>query len=61
MRIALVHDSLCRVGGAERVFQYMCEEFAEADVFALACNPEQTIPYFANGRVKTTWLNGIVR
>jgi glycosyltransferase involved in cell wall biosynthesis len=61
MRLALVHDYLCGKGGSERVFQYMCEEFPEADAFALACNPPQTYPYFATREVRTTYLNPIVR
>ena len=31
MKIAVVHDYLCGIGGSERVFQYICEEFAEAE------------------------------
>lgn len=34
-RVALVHDQLYTVGGAEKVLQSLCEIFPEADVFAL--------------------------
>lgn len=61
MRIALVHDFLCAVGGSERIFQYLCEEFPEADVYTLAFNPEKTFPYFKERKVNTTWLNRCVR
>lgn len=61
MRIALVHDHLCGMGGSERIFQYLCEEFAEADVYTLAYNPETTLPFFSLRPPKTTWLNRFVQ
>lgn len=61
MKIALVHDYLCGMGGAERVFQYICEEFAEADIFTLAYNQMTTLPYFASRKINTTYLNRFVR
>lgn len=62
MRIALVHDYLCTVGGSDRVFQYMCEAFPTADVYALSLNRSQAIPYFANSKnVRTTWMNPFVQ
>ncbi|MCU1284845.1 MAG: hypothetical protein JWO13_1195 [Acidobacteriales bacterium] len=61
MKIALVHDYLCGIGGSERVFQYMCEEFPEADTYALACNPALTYPYFSKRPPRTTWLNPFVQ
>lgn len=61
MKIAIVHDYLCGLGGSERVFQYMCEEFQEADIYTLAYNPDATYPYFRERQIKTTWLNPFVR
>lgn len=61
MKIAIVHDYLCGIGGSERVFQYICEEFQEADVYALAYNADATLPYFKSRRINTTWLNPFVR
>lgn len=61
MKIAIVHDYLCGIGGSERVFQYMCEEFQEADVYTLAYNPEATYPCFRERRIRTTWMNPFVR
>jgi glycosyltransferase involved in cell wall biosynthesis len=60
-KIALVHDYLCNKAGSERVFQYMCEAFPEADVYTLAYNPSKTFPYFESRRVRTTWLNSWVQ
>lgn len=61
MRLALVHDYLCGIGGSERVFQYICQEFPEADIYTLAYNPEQTFPYFKTRKINTTWLNTFVQ
>jgi glycosyltransferase involved in cell wall biosynthesis len=61
-RIALVHDYLCTIGGSDRVFQYMCEAFPDADVYALSLNRRRAIPYFATKKdVRTTWMNPIVQ
>jgi glycosyltransferase involved in cell wall biosynthesis len=61
MKMAIVLDQLCGMAGTERVAQYICEEFAEADVYTLAYNPQTTFPYFATRNIRTTWLNRIVR
>lgn len=61
MKLALVHDKLVDIGGSERMFQYMCEEFAEADAYVLSYKPEATLPYFANRHIRTTWMNPLVR
>lgn len=61
MKIAIVHDYLCGIGGSERIFQYMCEEFSEADAFTLAFNPSRTYPYFSTRTIHTTWFNGFVQ
>ena len=61
IKIAIVHDYLCGIGGSERVFQYMCEEFQAADIYALAYNSDATYPYFKSRRIHTTWLNPFVR
>lgn len=60
-KIAIVHDYLCGIGGSERVFQYLCEEFPEADAYTLAYNPSKTLPYFVNRNIRTTWLNRFVQ
>ncbi len=61
MKIAVVHDYLCGVGGSDRIFQYLCEEFVEADVYTLAYNPERALPYFKNRKIHTSLLNKLVR
>ncbi|HLB52719.1 MAG: hypothetical protein A3E80_01815 [Chlamydiae bacterium RIFCSPHIGHO2_12_FULL_49_9] len=61
MKIALVHDHLCGVGGSERIFQYLCEEFPKADVYTLSYNSKNTWPYFKNRKIHTSWLNLFIR
>ncbi|MEO5364876.1 MAG: glycosyltransferase [Magnetococcus sp. WYHC-3] len=61
MKIALVHDYLCGRGGSERVFQYICEAFPEADAYVLAYNPKQSSSYFRNRGLRTTWMNRFVQ
>jgi len=56
-KIAIIHDYLCGLGGSERVFQYLCEEFKEADIFTLSYNPKRTLPEFLKYKIHTTFLN----
>lgn len=55
MKIALILDQLLTTSGAERIFQYMIEEFSEADVYAVAYNPKTTWPALRNNKIKTKW------
>ena len=59
-KIALVHDGLCDVGGAERVFQYLCEEFCEADIFTSCYQPDKTLEYFKGKKINVTDLNWVI-
>jgi len=61
MKIALVRDYLCSYGGSERVFQNICEEFVDADIYTLAYNPNKTYPYFKERTINVTWLDKFVR
>jgi glycosyltransferase involved in cell wall biosynthesis len=55
MKIALVHDYLTQLGGAERVFELLCQFFTQADVFSSIYDPENTIDLQGHS-VKTTFL-----
>jgi len=61
MNIALVHDALCCIGGAERVFKYLCEEYSEADIFTLCYNPKETLEFFNTRNINVTWLNKLIQ
>jgi glycosyltransferase involved in cell wall biosynthesis len=61
MRVAIVHDYLCSKGGSERVFEYICEAFPEADIYTLALNTKETFPYFEGRKIQTTFLQPFIR
>ena len=56
VRMALVHDFLLDLRGAERVFLAMCEVWPEADILTAVYNEEGTEGRFANRRVHTSFL-----
>jgi glycosyltransferase involved in cell wall biosynthesis len=55
MKIALVHDYLTQRGGAERVFELLCNYFPTADIFTSVYNRGKTID-LGNRKVNTTAL-----
>jgi glycosyltransferase involved in cell wall biosynthesis len=61
VKIALVQDQLLIKGGSERIFQYMVEEFPEADIYTSAFDPHTTWPEFQKYPIKTTWVNPFIR
>ncbi len=54
--MALVHDFLLDVRGAERVFEVMCEMWPEADVFTAVYDERGTEGRFAQRRVRASFL-----
>jgi glycosyltransferase involved in cell wall biosynthesis len=55
-RIALVHDFLLDVRGAERVFMALCDMFPEADLFTAVYDERGTEGRFAHRAVQTSFL-----
>jgi glycosyltransferase involved in cell wall biosynthesis len=55
-RVALVHDFLLDLRGAERVFSAICEGWPDADVFTAVYDEEGTEGRFADRRVHTSFL-----
>ncbi len=55
-RVALVHDFLVDVRGAERVFLALCDLFPQADVFTAVYDEEGTERRFAHRAVQTSFL-----
>jgi len=43
MKVALVHDYLTQQGGAERVFELLCKQYPEADIYTSLYDPRHTI------------------
>src|SRR5919202_4762815 len=55
-RVALVHDFLLDLRGAERVFLAMCELWPEADIFTAVYDPVGTDGRFEGRAVHTSFL-----
>jgi glycosyltransferase involved in cell wall biosynthesis len=55
-RVALVHDFLLDVRGAERVFLELCRMWPDADVFTTVYDPDGTEGRFAARAVRTSFL-----
>jgi glycosyltransferase involved in cell wall biosynthesis len=55
-RVALVHDFLLDVRGAERVFLALCDLFPEADLFTAVYDERGTEGRFADRRPATSFL-----
>src|SRR3954462_7364180 len=55
-RVALVHDFLVDVRGAERVFLALCDLFPQADLFTAVYDERGTEGRFADRRPETSFL-----
>src|SRR5215212_8045183 len=55
-RVALVHDFLLDLRGAERVFLAMCDLWPEADIFTAVYDPEGTEGRFEGRGVQASFL-----
>ncbi len=56
MKVALVHDFLVKLGGAERVLKVFMDMFPEAPVYTLLYRPEICGKNFPPERVQTSFL-----
>jgi glycosyltransferase involved in cell wall biosynthesis len=59
MRLAIVHDYLIQMGGAERVVAAMAEAFPSATIFTSVTDTRRLLPEFAGRRITNTWLNAV--
>src|SRR2546421_571072 len=55
-RVALVHDFLLDLRGAERVFAALCDMWPDADVFTPIYDERGTEGRFANRTINTSFL-----
>src|SRR4051795_1304080 len=55
-RVALVHDFLLDLRGAERVFAAICDLYPDADVFTAVYDEDGTDGRFSHRRVTTSFL-----
>lgn len=60
-KVALVHDFLVSYGGAERVFEALCELYPEAPIYTLLANPELVERHFKGRDIRTSWLGKLPR
>ena len=58
-RVALVHDFLLDLRGAERVFAAMCDAWPDADVFTAVYDEEGTEGRFADRHPQTSFLQRV--
>lgn len=56
MKVALVHDYLIKLGGAEKVLEAFSEIFPEAPIFTLLYDEKGTKGKFAHKEIKTSFL-----
>lgn len=61
MRIALVHDFLFKLGGAERVLKELADLFPEAPIYTLIYDEESCGQVFPPNRVRPSRLNRFPR
>jgi glycosyltransferase involved in cell wall biosynthesis len=59
MKVALVHDYLIRLGGAERVFFSLRKIFPKADVFTLLYDKKKLGDYLSDTMIHTSFLQKI--
>ena len=55
-RVALIHDFLLDLRGAERVFAAICDAWPEADVFTAVYDEQGTEGRFADRSIRTSFL-----
>ncbi len=58
-KVALVHDFLLDVRGAERVFMAMCALYPQADVYTAVYDEEGTEGRFAHREIRTSFLQRV--
>ena len=60
-KVALVHDFLVSYGGAERVFQELCEMYPQAPIYTLLADPKMVGEHFKGRDIRTSWLGKLPR
>jgi glycosyltransferase involved in cell wall biosynthesis len=59
IRLAIVHDYLIQMGGAERVVSVMAEAFPNARIFTSITDTSRLLPEFSGRQITNTWLNAV--
>ena len=61
LRIALFHDNLAQMGGAERVTEALHKTLPGADLFSTLSVPERLSPHLRAANARTTWMQWLPR
>ena len=56
MKVALVHDFLLKLGGAERVLKVLSDLYPTAPIFTLLYDEKKVGHIFKKDRIKTSFL-----
>lgn len=59
MKVALVHDYLLEMGGAERVLMVLAEIFPEAPIYTLVCDHKKWTQFFPRERIRASSLHQV--
>lgn len=59
MKIALVHDHLFQIGGAELVLKNFSEIFPEAPIFTLIYNPKEVKNFLKGKEIRTSFIQNL--
>jgi glycosyltransferase involved in cell wall biosynthesis len=59
MRLAIVHDYLIQMGGAERVVAAMAEAFPEAAIYTSATDRSKLLPHFQGKKITNSWADRV--
>lgn len=57
MRVAIVHDWLNQMGGAENVLEVLVDMFPRAPVYTSIYDPGRVSPAYRDWDIRTSWLN----
>jgi glycosyltransferase involved in cell wall biosynthesis len=57
MKIALVHEFLTQLGGAERVLENFLEIWPDATLYVLVSDPKKTGAIFGQSKIKTSFVD----
>lgn len=57
MRLAIVHDYLIQMGGAERVVAAMANAFPEAPIYTSVTDYDHLLPEFIGKDIRNNWVN----
>ncbi|PWB38949.1 MAG: glycosyltransferase family 4 protein [Parcubacteria group bacterium] len=60
MKIALAHDHLFQVGGAEKVLAVLADVFPEAEIYTLINNSKISRGYIPQEKIRTSYLQKIL-